>query len=93
MYRAPEAPPLRCPACGATSLSPQTKLDPSEGYLNVHFHVAGAPPGLLGVPPTERFVVDRARICLDCGHAVMGLSARALAQLRGRLAHLAPTSD
>lgn len=89
MYRAPEAPPPRCPSCGSASLSPETRLDPSEGYLRVHFHVAGGPPGLLG-GPTESFVVDRARVCLGCGHVMTGLSARTLAQLRARLGQLAP---
>jgi len=90
MYRDPGATPPRCPLCGGTSLTPETKLDPSEGYLNVHYEVAGGEPGLLGSAPVERFAVDRARICLDCGHVVTGMSARTLAMLRARLGQLAP---
>ncbi len=93
MYREPDPTTRRCPSCGSESLSEETKLDPSEGYLNVHFAVAGAPPALLGGNQTESYRVDRARVCLGCGHVVAVMGRAALARLRSRAGALAAVRE
>lgn len=92
MYRAPDAEP-RCLACSATTLTPWTRFDPTDGYAAIHFGipVPNAPRGWLDGPsPTRRFNVDVARVCLTCGYVQLGLSAAALARLRAEAPGLTP---
>lgn len=84
MYREPDRTP-HCAACGRTTLTPPTLLDPSEGYLNVHFQEkTDKPAGWLG-PARERFSIKRVRICIECGHVMLFLDAQTLGTLRARL--------
>lgn len=93
MYREPDPVTRRCPSCGSESLSEETMLDPSEGYLNLRFAVTGAAPTFLGGAPTESFRVDRARVCLGCGHLVVVMGRAALARLRSRAGALAAVRE
>jgi hypothetical protein len=67
-----------------------TYVTPTEGYLRVHFTVRDGPRGFLGSIPREHFEVDRARVCLACGHVSLGLGAKTLARLRREAASLEP---
>lgn len=87
MYRSPDETP-RCPCCQSIELGPLTKFDPSEGYARVHFRVKGATAGLLGSPANAAYTVDRARVCLRCGHVMHFLSAEQCADLRRRIESL-----
>jgi len=92
MYRAPDTTP-RCVACGGQSLTPETKFDPSEGWAYVHFAEHGTRSPLFGGGdrPTltpVRFAIDRARVCLDCGHVKLSMSSKTVAKLRADLANL-----
>ncbi len=80
----------RCPACGDSNLTPSTYVTPTEGYVRVQFEVRGERPGFLGGLPREHFEVDRATVCLGCGHVSFGLSRATLALLRERVSSLRP---
>ena len=88
MYRSPDATP-RCTACGNSQLTPETKFDTSEGFANLFFHYRDATPGFFGGVESRIFALDRARVCLDCGHVMLSLSARKLAALREAMPALA----
>lgn len=88
MYRAPDATP-RCSACGNANLTPATKFDTSEGFPNVYFEKAEPETGFFA-SNTETFAVDRARVCLDCGHVMFSFSSDKLATLRAHLPRLKP---
>lgn len=81
MYRTTDA-PQRCPVCGGSSTTPPTEFDPSEGYSRVHF---------LRTDTRTRsgFIVDRASVCLDCGHIALSFSPKRLGELRSELPRLA----
>jgi hypothetical protein len=78
--------------CGATALTPPTLLQPTEGHLNLHFQAPGAQPGFLGMMSSETFAVDRASVCLECGHVILGLSPERLQELRAKGVALHPTT-
>jgi hypothetical protein len=86
MYRVPDTSP-RCVACGNTNLTPETRFDPSEGNANIHFFDPKAKQGFLddGHPT---FAVNRARVCLDCGHVMLSLGGTRLEQLRAAIDRL-----
>ena len=88
MYRAPDVTP-RCVSCGDTQLTPATWFTVSEGFAHVYFENRSAKPGLLG-QPRESFHVNRARVCLACGHVMLGLAPDDLELLRKKLATLSP---
>jgi hypothetical protein len=89
MYRTP-APPLECSACRSSALTPLTKLDPSEGWLNVLFW-----PQQSGrdTRTTHKVTVDRARVCLDCGNVMPAVNAQDLAELREAFGRLKPIPE
>jgi hypothetical protein len=80
--------------CGATSLTaPTLFLHSGDGNPKVHFKVRGAKAGFLGgAPDDEKFVVDRARVCLQCGHVSLGFSAERLQELREKSESLEPAT-
>ncbi len=88
MYRTPEVAPRPCPMCGESSWTPETKLDPTEGYLKVRFRVANATHTFLGGTPSRDFTVSRARVCLGCGFVATSLSASDLHELKDELSSL-----
>lgn len=86
MYRTPDETP-RCPCCHSLELSEVTKFDPSEGYARVHFEQAQRPSGLFA-DPFVRYTVNRARVCLACGHVMHFLDEKQRADLAERMASL-----
>ena len=91
MYRAPDSAP-RCPSCGGTELAPATRFyarGQHDCTPTVVFEVRGE-QGFLG-PPHEYFHADRARVCLACGHLMLGMSPEQLAKLRSRGPWLQPS--
>jgi hypothetical protein len=78
--------------CGNTSLTPETKFDPSEGNAVIHFGDASVAQAFMS-DPYRRFPVNRARVCLDCGHVALALGPRKLAALRAALAALRPLPE
>jgi hypothetical protein len=77
--------------CAATAISPPTLFQHSgEGNPELVLQVRGAKPGFLGAIPRETFCVDRASVCLQCGHVILGFSPQRLQQLRERLPSLDP---
>jgi hypothetical protein len=89
MYRQPDTTP-RCTACGAVEVTPATFFDNTEGYPRIHFHILGAQPNFLGSKPTETVDVNRARVCLACGHVMLGVSPDQLTALRQKAHALEP---
>ncbi len=64
-----------------------TKLDPSEGNTYLYFSLKVPQPGFFGEKQV-RHPVNRARVCLGCGHVMVFLSTLHLQQLRERLTEL-----
>lgn len=91
-YRTPEKTPL-CASCGGGSLTPATKFDTSEGYPNVYFRNTKVQPSFFGGSDRQWYPVDRARICLDCGHVMLFFSAERLGMLRAETGSLKPVND
>ena len=84
MYREPDRTP-ECTVCGRTSLTPLTRLDPTKGFLAVHFkRMQGGAEGQHSV------TLRRARICLECGHVMLFVDKTTLADLKASLPHLTP---
>ena len=77
MYRTADETP-RCPCCHSLELSELTKFDPSEGFF---------------AERAARYTLDRARICLSCGHAMLFVSEKQRADLAGRIGQLAPVHE
>jgi len=92
MYRAPDQTP-RCASCGGTSLTPATKFDPSDGFAYVWFRDRRVTPTVLGGDGTQHLAIDRARVCLDCGHVMLGFSDSRLAELRAVSAAFEPVAS
>jgi hypothetical protein len=88
-YRSAEPAP-RCSSCGGSSLTPSTKFDTSEGYAKVYFENTKVEPSFFGGSGTITFAIDRARVCLDCGHVMLGFSKERLEGLRHEMASLKP---
>jgi hypothetical protein len=90
MLRVPENIP-RCPMCNESTLTPPTLIQHSaEGTPQVHFKLKGGQPNFFGVTPGETFAVQRASVCLTCGHVALGLTAGTLQRLKDRLGALDP---
>ncbi|HEU4413023.1 MAG TPA: hypothetical protein VFS43_47715 [Polyangiaceae bacterium] len=88
-YRITDRPP-HCSACGSSALTPPTKFDASEGPPAVCFQAKKAERSLFGGPTMHAFVVDRARVCLDCGHVMLSFGRERLDEMRGMMASLKP---
>jgi hypothetical protein len=73
---------VRCTACGSDTLTHVSSFDDTSGYSHVVF--------LDGSADERRFRVDRARVCLDCGHVMLAMSPRTLAELRAERGSLRP---
>ncbi len=88
MYREPDPTPA-CAVCGRTQLSPSTRLDPTKGFLAAHFK--RTPTAESGPAAGQHTVLlQRARICLVCGHVMIFIDAKALADLKAALPMLTP---
>jgi hypothetical protein len=77
-----------CPMCGSEHLSPMTKLAPTEGYLELQFLKKDQIGGGWAEDPIDRTALTRARVCLDCGFAMLHVSSGDLFRLRQRLGEL-----
>jgi hypothetical protein len=73
-------------ACGNANLTAETKFDPSEGNANIHFFDPKA-TGLFDYSVVT-FTVNRARVCLDCGHVMLSFGPARLAELRAAIGRL-----
>ncbi len=91
MYRTADETP-RCPCCHSLELSELTKFDPSEGFSRVHFALKEPGEGFFA-ERAARYTLDRARICLSCGHAMLFVSEKQRADLAGRIGQLAPVHE
>lgn len=91
MYRTPDETP-RCACCHSEQLTDITKFDPSEGYARVHFDNKRPADGVFASRRVQ-YTVDRARICIACGHVMHFVSARQRAELAKRLDELAAVSE
>jgi hypothetical protein len=82
---------VRCTACGSGDVMPPTLFDLSGSTVaTMTFRPRDAKPGFLGVTVLESLRVDRARVCLACGHVMLALRPETLAQLRAKAAMLDP---
>ncbi|MCU0658220.1 MAG: hypothetical protein MUF64_24050 [Polyangiaceae bacterium] len=88
MYRDAAQRPL-CPACGSSNQTEETQFDPSEGYAQIFFRMK-TPPRSSWDSDKVRFIVDRARICIDCGHVSLSLSESRRRELAAQLGGLKP---
>lgn len=93
MYRA-DSKVLTCTVCTSPHVTPETKFDPSEGFAKVHFNLKTPAPGFFS-ESWMSLKVDRARLCLACGHVMYFLSPRARQELERRMPELEaiPPSD
>jgi hypothetical protein len=80
----------RCASCGATQVTPPTRFDLSSPVNAAVTFRPRAGKSLFGLAVMESFGVDRARICLACGHVMLALSPGKLAELRGKIGGLDP---
>lgn len=85
MYRTPDT-RLRCPRCGGSAITPPTACFAHDGYATVHFHRTDT-------QTDESYRVDRATVCLDCGHVAFGFSTKTLAWLKNGLSRLEPKPE
>lgn len=88
-YRSP-AQTTRCCSCGSALLTPSTKFDTIDGRPQIYFHDPTIEPSFWVGDGTRTFSVDRARVCLDCGHIMLSFSKEKLEELRGAIASLKP---
>lgn len=88
-YSSPDQTPLCC-SCGSASLTPSTKFDTSEGLAQVYFQDPTVEPSFFGGGGTRTFSIDRARVCLDCGHIMLSFGKKKLEELRDAMASLKP---
>jgi hypothetical protein len=85
------SPTPRCSSCGATELTAPTRFDLSSPVTaSVIFRPRTPNPGFLGIQVMHSELVDRARVCLACGHVMLGLSPASLAELRAKIGNLDP---
>ncbi len=78
--------------CASTSLTRPTLFQVSgDSDAKVHFRIRDPAPGFFAAT-SESFVVDRASICMECGHMILGFSEGRLAELREKMATLEPTT-
>ncbi len=89
MYREPDATP-RCVSCGATQITPPTLFKNTEGLPCVYFLERGKKAGWSIDTNSKSFSVNRARVCLACGHVMLALSPHELEDLRAKAAELEP---
>jgi hypothetical protein len=86
MYRTSDAKP-RCLACGNEHLTEPTAFDVTgEGSPVVIFD---NPTTLFGLF-NARYRVNRARVCLDCGHVMLAIAGEELENLRAASQSLKP---
>lgn len=90
-YRSTGQPPL-CSSCGSASLTPPTAFDSDAAPPCVYFRDASVAPSYLRGDGTLAFAVDHARVCLDCGHVMLGFGKKGLDVLRQMAASLEPVS-
>jgi hypothetical protein len=90
-YRSPDQTPLCC-SCGSASLTPSTKFDTSEGFAQLYFHDPTIEPSFFGGGGMRTFSIDRARVCLDCGHIMLSFGKKKLEELRDEIASLKPVA-
>ena len=84
MYRESPERTLHCAQCGSSALTDETRFEPSAGYASVHFReVQDALTREL-----HACRVDRARICLECGHVALCVSPTTLGALKAKLGAL-----
>ena len=76
-----------CPSCHSSELAEETKFDPSEGFAYVHYRDP-SDTGIFAAP--LRFAIDRARVCLACGHVSLSFGEARLAELRAKIGKLVP---
>ena len=69
-------------------MSPPTSLRQSEGRAEVE--LADVVDGARYV---QRFEVDRASVCFECGHVMLCIGAKALARLRHRAGTLTAIAE
>lgn len=86
MYRS-EVPP-QCAVCHGTALSAPTRVRHSDGTTELELADV-----VEGQPYIQRFAVDRASVCFDCGHVMFSLSASGLRRLRQRKSTLSAIAD
>jgi hypothetical protein len=91
MYRTESKPPT-CLACGSPHVTPETSFDTTEGDPNIYFETRVRPTGFLAEleDTRQRFNVDRAQVCLACGHVMFFLSPSKRRELERRMAELKP---
>ena len=82
----------QCAACQSTELTPLTRFDPSEGFARVHF-LRKSPGSGFFASPYEHITVDRARVCLACGHVMHFLGAKRRRELAEKIAGLSPVPE
>jgi hypothetical protein len=80
----------RCASCGATQVTPPTLFDLSNPVSATVTFRPRAGKSLFGLAVMETFRVDRARVCLACGHVMLALSPAKLAELRAKMGGLDP---
>jgi hypothetical protein len=86
----PHRPSPRCASCGATQVTPATSFDLSSPVNATVTFRPRAGKSLFGLAVMESFRVDRARVCLACGHVMLALSPVKLAELRAKIGGLDP---
>jgi hypothetical protein len=91
MYREADDSP-RCTACGNPNVTPPTHFDLTEGSASVVFGIRQPEKGWLA-ETSKRFAVNRARVCLDCGHVMLAFGPERLEELRRALADLRPIAE
>jgi len=80
VYRTPDPTP-HCVSCGSASVTPPTTFG-ADAPVSVFFASREG--------HNERFHVDRARVCLDCGYVMPAVSPETLTLMRVLLPALRP---
>ncbi len=101
MYREPDPAP-RCASCGGASLSPRAKFelsraDTTDEVSSAQAQIVFRKRGVAPLPRTSMWrsdiavwAIDRARVCLDCGHVMLCFSDEVLAKVRAAMAGYEP---
>ncbi len=86
MYRTADPNAPRCTACGGSACTPPTKFDPTKGWSRVYFRTAD---------PRQSYsvTINRARICMECGHVMFGVDSKQLGDLGRAMPMLVPNLD
>jgi len=92
MYREADDSP-RCTACGKSNVTPPTRFVLDQGVTaGLVFAIRNPEKGWLA-KTARAFDVDRARVCLDCGHVMLALGPKRLEELRSEVAGLLPMAE